>query len=128
MNVNIEEPGTVAKICLGINSGYNNDKEPDNWYLIRTKIQDILKEAEAECGTYVSFTMVPGHVIYKMQWGCKHGGKPVALLEATRNSTFNSDENEWRRAVQCVARKLKEQFKQSTLTVSFQEADVVYMR
>lgn len=121
---------TIAKICLGINPGYSHENEivadlPN--HTITDRIQNALLTAEQECGIYVPFTVCAGVVLYKSDWGCPVGGEQSVLLEATRNPEFNPDEQEWKEAVLCAARALKFAFGQSTLTVTFQVAEIEYL-
>ena len=119
-------PSTSAKICIGICEGYNNNKEKiddfEDWLQIR------LEQLSEKLGFYISFVVYEIKTIYKKEWGCPDGGEKTYNLEATRNPVFNSDDDLWRNQVVQIIHILKEELKQSTVTLQFIPIDIVYMK
>lgn len=117
---------TTAKINIGVCEGYNNTEEQVNDFAsyLQIKLEDISKEL----GFYISFIVYEVKTVYKKEWGCPDGGEKTYNLEATRNPVFNPDDNLWKDQVLQVIRFLKDDLKQSTVTIQFIPIEIVYMK
>lgn len=117
---------TSAKINIGICEGYNNDDEIVDDF--EDYLQIKLEKISEELGFFISFIVYKTKTVYKKEWGCPEGGEKTYNLEATRNPVFNSDDSIWRDQIIRIVRILKEELKQSTVTLQFIPIDIVYMK
>ena len=117
-------------INFGIASGYNtNFTEEDlakEYYNVRIKVQDILKDIFEETGVYVSCYSNLTSTIYNMDWGCPLSGEGTVTLSGTCNAQF-TNLYKWHSTVVLLASRLKKEFKQSTITVEFMNAKIEYL-
>jgi hypothetical protein len=116
-----------ATITLGINPGYfhNNDKNSDEEFYDEFQ---VVTEHYAKCtGVYIAFVIIPATCMYKQEWGCPKNGEKVYYLQATMNPKFNPDKAKWKQDVIDIIKFLKEHFMQSTVTITFTEAQVEYL-
>lgn len=116
-----------ATIALGCNPGYfhNNVYKCSNFY---NDFQKITEEYAEQTGKYISFVVIPATVMYKKEWGCPESGENVFYLQAVMNPVFDKDIEEWKQRVIDIINHLKEEFQQTTVTITFTEADVVYLK
>lgn len=117
---------TSVKICMGICEGYDNKNEEVKDF--EKYLQNKLEKIAEDLGFYISFIIYETKTIYKKEWGCPDGGEKTYNLEATRNPVFNSDDTIWRDQVLQVIRILKNDLKQSTVTLQFIPVEIVYMK
>lgn len=117
---------TTAKINLGVCAGYNNDNEEVDDF--ENYLQKRLEKLSEELGFYIPFIVYEVKTVYKKEWGCPDGGEKTYNLEATRNPKFEMDDKKWREEVLKIISVLKEELKQSTVTLQFIPIEIVYMR
>lgn len=117
---------TSAKICIGVCEGYNNDEEEIDDF--EEYLQKKLEDLSEKLGFFISFIVYETKTIYKKEWGCPDGGEKTYNFEATRNPVFNSDDDIWKDQIIQIISILKEDLKQSTVTVQFIPIDIVYMK
>lgn len=116
----------TCKATLGINPGYNNiNKEISKEDYIR--IEKCIEESNKNNYFYISFVVYPCKVFYNKEWGCPDNGENCVILESTANPKFINDFNIWKSCCRKVLCDLKDEFKQSTLSVIFQEAEFEYI-
>jgi len=119
------------RIIAGIAEGYfHNVKgvaEPALVHKVSVLWQELAAEEFNKSNIYVSALVQPGAVVYHQQWGCPVGGESVVVLSGSANPNFVEDLNAWRDVVVKLAKELKKQLSQSTLTIEFFETDLVYL-
>ena len=119
------------RIVIGVAEGYYHNvsgvAENALVYKVATLWQKLAKEEFDKTFIYVSAVAQPGSVIYHTQWGCPTGGESVVVLSGSANPNFVKDLNKWRDTVVKLASELKKQLNQTTLTIEFFEADLVYL-
>lgn len=114
-------------ITFGITEGYNHNNEQ------HTSIETVCEALKVlsgkvmnETNVYVSGVVKEASVYYKTEWGCPEGGEKVFELSATHNPAF-VEKAEWKEAVVKLAKEIKKEFKQSTLTIDFIESEMIYL-
>lgn len=118
-------------LVLGIGKGYNNlpieeDLQKEYWN-IRLKIQDILLKLYEETNVYVSCNTNLSSTIYNQQWGSPLSGEGTVTISGICNPTYGVAEYKWKSAVMVFANRLKEEYKQSTVTIVFTDCDIEYI-
>lgn len=117
------------EIVTGINEGYGHENEEANGVLLVSKAWQFLAEKVMhETGLYISAVASQSKTIYNTDWGCPVGGEDTITITGIANPEFVKDLDQWKQVVLVVARQLKDELKQSTLTVEFTEVeDFVYL-
>ena len=119
------------RITVGVAEGYFHNLSGVAENALVHKVselwQKIAKEEFDKSEIYVSAVAQPGSVIYHTQWGCPQGGESVVVLSGSANPTFVKDLDVWKNVVIELGKKLKKELKQTTLTIEFQETDLVYL-
>ena len=119
------------RLVVGVEKGYYHDVKGVASNELVEKVaelwQELAKREFDETFTYVSAVAQPGSVVYHTQWGCPTGGESVVVLSGSANPTFVKDLNKWKEVVTKLAKKLKQKLKQATLSIEFQETDLVYL-
>lgn len=116
---------TVTAV-VGKVPGYANDgMEVLN--ITSKDVQGYLEELSKNRRYYISFVMTDGKCIYKKDWGCPDGGEDVIVFQATMNPTFVDDSTAWLHDALYYIGALKELYKQTTVTVSITQSDVIYL-
>ena len=117
-------------VVVGVVAGYghNNEVESDATEIVAKVWQKAAAEYFAATNIYVSGVVTPGKVVYHTDWGCPVGGEVVAVVSGSANPQFTEDLEAWKQAVIAVAKAVKTELKQSTISVEFQEVeDFVYL-
>ena len=94
---------------------------------VSTLWQQLAAREFDQNNVYVSVIAQPGAVIYHTDWGCPVGGESVVVLSGSANPTFVKDMEQWKETVVKLAKQLKKQLKQSTLSIEFFETDFIYL-
>ena len=119
------------RIVVGIEAGYEHDvagvANNEAVKYVAVLWQELAAEEFEKSGVYVATVTSPGAVVYHRDWGCPEGGESVAILSGSANPQFIPDADKYREAVLRIAKKLKVELKQSTLSVEFWESDYVYL-
>lgn len=120
--------GLTAEIALGYNKGYDHINRKMTEIQIANIIDSVELEAEEQeiISQYISFVITPAKCLYKQEWGCPSGGENVFVLKATANGKFVKNLDAWKVDVLAIITRLKERLQQSTVTVTFTEAEVYY--
>lgn len=115
-------------MVVGINEGYGHNNEKYNALeLVGYAWQDTAKKVFEKTGVYVSATIVEGKTVYNEEWGCPVGGEITAICFGSANFLFVKDLNTWKEVVIEIAENLKKDFKQSSITIEFNEIDCIYL-
>ena len=115
------------KITIGVNSGYDLEEQ------VKMPMKDIteiyLKTAEEVCaktGVYISAVISESRTLYSPEWGCPEEGEYSYTLSGGCNPAFAKQE-EYLKALNMIAKLLKERLKQSTLLLEISPANLIYM-
>lgn len=118
-----------AVSVIGVNEGYGHDNEQVN--AMQVLIDAWQKQADSVfelTGIYVSAVVSESRVVYKKEWGCPEGGEVVFTVESTMNESFIKDSHAWKEAVIKVVKAVKQELKQSTVTLEFSTVDMIYLQ
>ena len=85
------------------------------------------KEYYMETNVYVSAIANAGYALYHDDWGCPKSGEEVVTFNCTANRVFVKDLDVYEKGVLYIAEKLKERFKQDTVTITRLDADIYYL-
>jgi hypothetical protein len=118
---------TIKKIItIGMNEGYNHTND-SNTGSMEELYQKVAQKHFDESGLYISALISPAKVIYSQEWGCPDGGEEVYKIETTANPEFVKDLGKWRCTVKEIALELKNELKQSTVTIETVEVGLTYL-
>jgi hypothetical protein len=71
---------------------------------------------------------VKSKTLYHIEWGCPIGGEDTYTISGIANPEFIKDMEQYKEAVRKVILKLKEELKQTTVTLEFLEVDIEYLK
>ncbi|PLS14718.1 hypothetical protein CVD28_26455 [Bacillus sp. M6-12] len=115
-----------AIIVIGVNAGYGKNEETDPLQKAVLAWQKIADELYAEKDVYVSAIAHKSKAVYRSEWGCPEGGEDTVTFTASSNPKYNSDIDRWKEAVMAVTKKLKEMLGQDTVTLEFEETEILF--
>ena len=98
-----------------------NGKYEDNLEKVIDKWQEFAKLYYEDTDIYVSAIAISGKAVYNADWGCPPHGERVFAFHCTANREFIKSENDLRlyeKGVLYIAKKLKKEFNQSTITIT----------
>ena len=120
-----------AIIIFGIHEGYctTNNEEID-YSVVIPQLQKILKDHKYNRhDEKLSGVISTGYAIYEEERGCPTTGEPVIRFETTYNKKKTiSNEYEWKCGVRALAKIIREEYKQTTVTLEFIESSLHYIR
>ena len=116
------------EIILGVVPGYFHNNESEGDKAFGEKLQEVQKGVYDETGLYISVVWRPAMVSYHTEWGCPNGGEKVYQITGTRNPEFCQDENVYHKVTELFAKRLMDKFRQSTVTLEWQEVDLIYLK
>lgn len=132
------------KIVTGVNEGYfhnndnkkfdekeeieNNEDYPTELEKISSLWSSIAKEVQKQTSVYISAVITPSKTVYANEWGCPYGGEDTYSITGVANPEFIKNLDEWVRAIYCCAFALKEELKQSTITIEIQDSSLLYIK
>ena len=120
-----------AIIIFGIHEGYytTNNEEIDCSVVI-PQLQKILKDYKYNHhNERLTGIISTGRAIYEEDRGCPSTGEPVIRFETTYNrEKTQSNEYEWKCGVRALAKIIREEYKQTTVTLEFIESSLHYIR
>jgi len=130
MNRELIKETAMAKINIGVVEGYfHGNNTETNDFIFNEIVMSCAKEVFGKTGIYVSFVSYETKTLYNKEWGCPSGGEKTYNLEAAMNKEFiKCSEEDWVETVVDIVELLKEEFKQSTVTVTFGETYMYYMK
>jgi len=119
------------RLIVGVEKGYFHNlrgvAENGLVYKVSELWQKMAREEYNKSYIYVSAVVQPGAVVYNQEWGCPTGGESIVVLSGSANPTFIKDLDSWKETVVKLSKELKKELKQNTLTIEFQETDLVYL-
>ena len=101
--------------------------ESTNRVLMTTHWQRYADEYFEKTGVYVSAIANDGKALYKVEWGCPVCGEPVITFNCTANPEFIKDMDLYDAGVLYIAKNLKKNFKQNTVTITKLPAGIYYL-
>ncbi|APQ78561.1 MULTISPECIES: hypothetical protein [Clostridium] len=133
--IKLEEEEKMEKtikfeMVTGINEGYYHKNQNKNGVQIVGEVwQKIALEVFKERGIYISSVINGSKTVYNKEWGCPEGGEDTVTITSTANPEFVQNLEQWKEAVIQIAKKIKKELKQSTMTVEFKEiSDFIYLK
>lgn len=117
------------EIVSGINKGYfhQNDKN-EALNLVGGIWQKIAKEEYELNGIYVSAVIKMSKTVYNEDWGCPKNGEETVVITGVANKEFIDSIAKWENTVIKLAKELKKQLAQATLTCEFIETELHYFK
>ncbi|MDU1320986.1 MAG: hypothetical protein E6931_05680 [Clostridium botulinum] len=117
------------EIVSGVNKGYfHTNSQSESLDLVGGIWQKIAKEEFEKSNIYVSAVIKPSKTVYNQEWGCPENGEETVVLTGVANEEFVDDIEKWKDTVIKLAKELKNQMKQSTLTCEFIETELHYLK
>ncbi|WMJ82289.1 hypothetical protein RBU49_08585 [Clostridium sp. MB40-C1] len=117
------------EIVTGVNKGYfHNNNQNESLNLVGELWQRIAKQEFEKSNIYVSAVMKVSKTIYNEAWGCPKGGEETIVITGVANKEFVQDMNAWKNTVIKLAKEVKKELKQSTLTCEFNEVEMFYFK
>lgn len=115
---------------IGIIEGYYHDNIGVSYAYEQfcSIIQLISKELFEEKGMYISTVINESKTIYNTDWGCPSGGELTFTITGIANPEFVKNIEQWKENVTILIYKIKKYYKQSTVTLQFNECEICYMR
>lgn len=120
-NIDVTPFGNVVNKTNPDDSNSNIEKVD-----IIKKIRKCVDNTEEKTGICLSLKINEAMVLYKHDWGCPESGEPVYDISIIRNDKFNPAEEQFKYAVKILTRLLKEEFKQSTVTLTISSGLLYY--
>jgi len=111
---------------IGVTEGYfhENDNKVAKFNDLYMNVAKVIFD---ETGIYVSAICKEVATLYNADWGCPKGGEITYELTSTANPEFVQDVEQWKKVVINVVSALKKRLCQSTVTIEFQEVDLIYL-
>lgn len=118
------------EIVSGVNKGYftEENKTIDNLNLIGSIWQKIAKEEFEVCDIYISAVISSSKTVYHELWGCPKSGEETVIITGVANKEFVKDLDEWKQCVLRLAKKLKSELGQNTMTCEFMNTELYYLK
>lgn len=128
------------KITFGVNEGYfHNNENNDSILVISNDIIDMISKVASEPygrgslfgqkrDVYVSGTLTSVNICYPSMFGCPQGGEKGFIYAGCMNPAFVDNKNSYMQAVESLAKRIKEKYKQSTVTVEFVDTEMLYLQ
>jgi len=92
-----------------------------------SKYARLAREVYEETGVYVSAAITKSRLIYHEDWGCPKTGEYSFALSGSCNPAFSEPER-YMAALRELAKRLKKEWRQTTLLLEIVPASVIYMR
>lgn len=114
-------------LTFGVNEGFSTKNTEANKLKVGETIKGFIDEIEKETDIYVSGVLIKNSAIYKNEWKCPYGGEVTFTYMGDRNNNFCHDDQAYRNAVILLAEKIKNEYKQEEIIISFTHSDLVYI-
>lgn len=115
-------------IVIGINKGYFHSNEAQkNIEKISELCNKLAENIFKVYNLYISTVISNSKTVYRKEWGCPKGGEDTFSISGDNNPQFNKDLDLYKSCVFIFARKLKEELKQSTVSIVFRDIDFLYL-
>lgn len=119
----------MFKIVTGVNKGYkHNNCDSCNLDMVGKLWQKIAKEEFDNSGIYISAIINESKAIYNEEWGCPKGGEDTVTISGTANKEFIDDLDNWKDQVIIIAKRIKVELGQTTLTCEFINSEFYYFK
>lgn len=114
-------------LTFGVNEGFSKKNTNSNKDEVAEKIKLFTEDIEKETGIYISGVLIKNYALYKNEWKCPYGGEATFTYMGDRNNNFCHDDKTYRDVVIMLATRIKKEFKQEEIIVSFTNSDLVYI-
>ena len=118
-----------AEIIFGVHEGYNRDNNT------KVNIKDVVKQLHPLILKnrkinmyYISGIVSECVAIYKEEDGCPEDGETVFKFTTVWNPAKNTCMHLWTKAVESLAKLIKEEFNQTTITLEYIRSDLKYLK
>lgn len=119
---------TEFELTFAVGEGYNHENKEVNMKEVSEDLKKIAENIEKMTGLYISGVLTPAKMVYKTEWGCPVGGENGVTYTSNANPEFVTDINKWKDACVDFACEVKKHFKQSTVTVTFDPVEFLYIK
>jgi hypothetical protein len=117
------------EIVSGINKGYlKKENYTNSLELVGEVWQRIAKEEFDKSNIYVSAVIKPSKTVYNEVWGCPKGGEETVVITGVANKEFINNVDEWKQCVIRLAKILKMELGQNTMTCEFMNTELYYLK
>lgn len=117
------------EIVSGVNEGYFHDNKYSSVVNFTASLwQKIARKEFETSGVYISAVIKSSKTVYHEAWGCPKGGEETVVITGVANKEFVDNIDKWKNTVIKLAKQLKKEFKQSTLTCEFLETELHYFK
>lgn len=112
---------------FGVNEGYGEHvSAPVDRKLVAFGVSDAIAYVLKKHGVVVGCTVTEGRVFYPAEFGCPLDGETVVVVSGAANPKFTNEQG-WRVAAIALVQVLKGFLKQSRVTMTFQQAETIYL-
>lgn len=115
-------------VSVGISEGYFHKNKEFNILEINKLWQDEAEIIYKSDGIYISAIANYSYAVYSKNWGCPESGEKTVSFSGSANPEFINDINKWKETVLKICRKMKEELRQSTITVEFVNCEIFYLK
>lgn len=115
---------------VGVVAGYqgiNNISNLEALEIVSKVWQEKAKEVFNKSQVYISAIISPSNAIYHTDWGCPVGGEIITSITGECNPEFVNVEK-YKENVLDVLNLVKDELKQSTVQITFQEVELFYLK
>lgn len=126
----VKQKSRRASAVVGIHPGYYTGQMSEfnkDLGQFSNIVMAVAKECSEKGVDHVSFNIVQSNTAYNEEWGCPPFGEACYTLEAVANPTFVGDLVKWEENVVIVLSALKEKLEQYSVTIVFDDIEVVYL-
>lgn len=114
-------------MTIGTSPGYSTKRgAPPDLDTIGTRYQEIAAAIEDETGVYISAVLTPSRALYRTDWGCPAGGEETVTFSGSHHPAF-SKAPEYKAALQELAARMKDAFRQSTILLEVWPDEITYL-
>lgn len=123
-----------AVVVVGLNAGYFHKNQSEATPADFGRLyQQTADEVFEKSGIYVGSLISGASVLYKEDWGCPAGGEDAIRIEADCNPTYASGDpavyiDSWKKALVRIIEVLMERLSQTTVTLTFIESEMLYLK
>lgn len=115
------------EVVVGLIPGYHGISNNAELAIVRNAWMKYALKYYNETNVYISSIAYEAKALYNREWGCPIDGEPVVVFHCTLNPEFVKNEKVYEDGIVYVAKKLKEELRQSTVTITKTNASIAYL-